>query len=409
MGKKQKKEKGITLIALVVTIVVLLILAGVAISMLTGDNGIITNAKNAKESIDIAGEKEIVQLSATAAKDLETRIIEEDELRKELNNHADGIELDRVGDKFKVTFSSNRSYIVDGTGKVTEVDKGNTIELVAKLAYDGNYYIGVGFENYQVSNDWKDYEDYLEDMVKEKSETEKEELFIHAENTIQGTDYTNIEDIFSYFLDKGYTDKLYTSLNEFVQDIGYNTIDEFIVDVLEGIDYAYDDYEKYMENNIVSGILTTPNGEEIWLTTQQNISYKSEDSFDQYCYLYEISQNGEYNFSFVGDDGSYGETTIIVDDTHPQIISLSRHFDSPNLALIAGLDNLVDIESARIDAVDIESDNKNTIDLTSYIYNGIISFYDVPELSNSWFDWEIVVDYQGKELKRKGSSDLRVQ
>ena len=43
-----RKEKGITLIALVVTIVVLLILAGVSISMLTGENGIITQANNAK-------------------------------------------------------------------------------------------------------------------------------------------------------------------------------------------------------------------------------------------------------------------------------------------------------------------------------------------------------------------------
>ena len=408
MGEKQKKEKGITLIALVVTIVVLLILAGVAISMLTGDNGIITNAQNAKESMDIAGEKEIVQLSATAAKDLETRIIKEDELRKELNNHADGIELDRVGDKFKVTFPSNRSYIVDGTGKVTEVDRENTIELVAKLAYDGNYYIGVGFANYQVSNDWKDYEDYLEDIVQEKNQNEKEELFIYAENTIEGTNYTNIEDIFSYFFAQGYTDKLVTSLEELVDEWRYNNIDELIADELGRKGYLYDDYEKYMENNIVSGILTTPNGEEIWLTTQ-NINYKTEDLFDKYCYLYEISQNGEYNFSFVGDDGSYGETTIIVDDTHPQIISLSRHFDSPNLALIAGLDNFVDIERVRIDAVDIKSDNNNILDLTSYIYNGMISFNDVPELSNSWFDWEIVVDYQGKELKRKGSSDLRVQ
>ena len=39
-----KKEQGITLIALVVTIVVLLILAGVSISMLTGENGIVTQA-----------------------------------------------------------------------------------------------------------------------------------------------------------------------------------------------------------------------------------------------------------------------------------------------------------------------------------------------------------------------------
>ena len=39
-----KKQNGITLIALVITIIVLLILAGVSIAMLTGDNGILTKA-----------------------------------------------------------------------------------------------------------------------------------------------------------------------------------------------------------------------------------------------------------------------------------------------------------------------------------------------------------------------------
>lgn len=43
-----KNQKGITLVALVVTIVVLLILAGTAIAMLQGDNGIITNAQKAQ-------------------------------------------------------------------------------------------------------------------------------------------------------------------------------------------------------------------------------------------------------------------------------------------------------------------------------------------------------------------------
>ena len=42
------RNKGITLIALVVTIVVLLILAGTAIAMITGDSGIMTNAQKAK-------------------------------------------------------------------------------------------------------------------------------------------------------------------------------------------------------------------------------------------------------------------------------------------------------------------------------------------------------------------------
>lgn len=42
-----KNQKGITLIALVITIIVLLILAGVSIAMLTGDNGVLTKAKEA--------------------------------------------------------------------------------------------------------------------------------------------------------------------------------------------------------------------------------------------------------------------------------------------------------------------------------------------------------------------------
>lgn len=45
-----KNNKGITLIALVVTIIVLLILAGVSIAMLTGENGILKNAKTAQEN-----------------------------------------------------------------------------------------------------------------------------------------------------------------------------------------------------------------------------------------------------------------------------------------------------------------------------------------------------------------------
>ena len=57
--KRVKKEvKGITLIALVVTIIVLLILAGISISMLTGQNGILNRAQEAKEKTEVAEEKE---------------------------------------------------------------------------------------------------------------------------------------------------------------------------------------------------------------------------------------------------------------------------------------------------------------------------------------------------------------
>ena len=60
--KERKGIKGITLIALVITIIVLLILAGVSIATLTGKNGILTRANDAKEQTEIGKEKEAISL-----------------------------------------------------------------------------------------------------------------------------------------------------------------------------------------------------------------------------------------------------------------------------------------------------------------------------------------------------------
>ena len=58
-----KKARGITLISLVITIIILLILAGVTLSLTLGDNGIITQAQKAKEAQEIATIKEDFQLA----------------------------------------------------------------------------------------------------------------------------------------------------------------------------------------------------------------------------------------------------------------------------------------------------------------------------------------------------------
>ena len=60
---KKKKEDGITIVALVVTIVILIILAGISVNTLIGENGIITKAKEAKQNIILAGEAEALQLN----------------------------------------------------------------------------------------------------------------------------------------------------------------------------------------------------------------------------------------------------------------------------------------------------------------------------------------------------------
>ena len=63
MKQKLKNEKGITLVALVITIIVLLILAGVTLSMVMGDSGIFGKANNAKEQTKLSNAEEIIKLA----------------------------------------------------------------------------------------------------------------------------------------------------------------------------------------------------------------------------------------------------------------------------------------------------------------------------------------------------------
>lgn len=62
-----KKNGGITLIALVITIIVLLILAGVSIAMLSGDNGILSRASQASVQNELGAANDAVSLFVSDA------------------------------------------------------------------------------------------------------------------------------------------------------------------------------------------------------------------------------------------------------------------------------------------------------------------------------------------------------
>ena len=127
-----RMQKGITLIALVITIIVLLILAGVTITALSGDNGILTRAADAKEQTEIADEKEKVNLSAIEALTEENGgEIAQDVLDNKLGNYFEngkyvvepGTNEDET-DGYIVTITEHdpneRKYFVDKNGNVTE-------------------------------------------------------------------------------------------------------------------------------------------------------------------------------------------------------------------------------------------------------------------------------------------------
>ena len=91
-----KNNKGITLIALVITIIVLLILAGVSIAMLTGDNGILTQAGNAQKATREAEIKEAISLAvSTVNADLADNISTPVYTSFDLDNIIKAINADR--------------------------------------------------------------------------------------------------------------------------------------------------------------------------------------------------------------------------------------------------------------------------------------------------------------------------
>ena len=113
-------KNGITLIALVITIIVLLILAGVTIATLTGDNGILTKAQNAKEKNAQKTVEEQINLAVQASKINEGLVIDKDILEQELTNN--GIEITKSGnDELPWTVKKDGYvYTISENGEVKE-------------------------------------------------------------------------------------------------------------------------------------------------------------------------------------------------------------------------------------------------------------------------------------------------
>ena len=126
MKVEKSKNKGITLIALVITIIVLLILAAVSIATLTGENGILTRANDAKEQTEIAEEKEAINLaySGAVAEKRGTGDVTASDLNREFGTN--GTNATASGSNpITVKFNdSQRVYTIDNNGNI-EISDGN--------------------------------------------------------------------------------------------------------------------------------------------------------------------------------------------------------------------------------------------------------------------------------------------
>lgn len=139
--KKLKNKNGVTLIALAVTIIIMLILAGVTISMLTGNSGITTNASKAKTKSYLADIKEEYELYLSEKRmddeyDLDTLYANDKTIRYEGNEVGTGIaeicSSIKKGDEKKFEIIKGKIYYVSQ-------DK-NVIPIAVELGFSINPY-----------------------------------------------------------------------------------------------------------------------------------------------------------------------------------------------------------------------------------------------------------------------------
>ena len=145
-NKLIKSSKGITLIALIITIIVLLILAGITVATLTGDNGIVTKAGEAKTASEDAKIEEEIQLafienekhkSANLKKDMKDII----QPIFEKSYGSGKITLEKSGKNYKVKVNNTKIvYRVEPDGTVKKYEEMAPTDVYGKLV-NGTLYL----------------------------------------------------------------------------------------------------------------------------------------------------------------------------------------------------------------------------------------------------------------------------
>ena len=146
MRKIKGNQSGITLIALVITIIVLLILAGIAISMLSGENGIPKQAEKAKTAIEQEETVEGMKLAGLAALSEVKGNVENEQYIEILN-----IEIKKIDNNAKEVEElpeenievNGEFFAIKENGEVVHLAKWHRVDNTDKIT-NGNYTLKLG-------------------------------------------------------------------------------------------------------------------------------------------------------------------------------------------------------------------------------------------------------------------------
>ena len=428
--KAFKSTKGITLIALVVTIIVLLILAGVSIAMLTGNNGILTQGKRAKEEQAHAAVKEGIMLlyneyrtkqEVNSSKVQEETKVASTELVKIAENEGAEGTTENLG-TFKDFIQSKNIINLDGIinvrnllgqtlslgngtskesgdvyvfeeqddyynltyynkqiqqSKIYQIKNENVREkLIATHYFDSN--TGSG-RIIQVNFKRNDYSIWAQNILNGKIAEEKEKIFVDGASyqDIKSGYITEPYKNFQDFSNKMCNGK-YGTLEELVKnETPFNSVDEYLIKC------RLVNPKEYEEQRI-TGTITCPNGSKVEVSEANN--YKSIE--------YPISQPGTYTFTAVTSNGVVSKIDVKVEEKYT--FGGEGLFDGFKMIDITN-ENKPKVKYIK-DSVEQEGD------LTDCIKNGLINFLKIGSkfgLSNGT-NVEITIEVKGKELKWSG-------
>lgn len=239
--KSYKRQKGITLIALVVTIIILLILAGTTISLLFGENGVLSYVTMAKEQTEIVEEKELIKKVVIAAKISENGLIElnEENLQEQLKNEIgkENIEIFKTSKGLEVHFiKSDRYYLIKEDEEIEYEEYRNSIpenfQVTDYIENDGKQYIDTGFE--------PDQDTSIEFVAESLEGTPSVAAWFGARDSVNKPSYT------FWQMNTGYRSD-YSSTKTDISNFVFNSNTKYTIYKNKNITYI--DGEKYVEAN----------------------------------------------------------------------------------------------------------------------------------------------------------------
>ena len=273
--KRKNGQKGITLIALIITIIVLIILAGISIAMISGQNGILNKTADASVQADIAGTKEKIKLELMGKYDNNGKYTNEDVIAAVLKVTGNPVQ---IGDATVSSKKGNSVSIADlwqnqVTKELTitcEEEETESRAIVLKVKVTG----------------MMSYEEYARDYIKDVQD---------------GPDLINIfVEGFNYIRNMNMTWKQ-------IAGGDYSTVAEFYNSLPSQVTEGTSDYKDFM----VKEKVIDPKG-----YAEKNVptvvcNGQTEKITSEYA-EFGILVNGEYEVSATTPDGGRGTTKATI-------------------------------------------------------------------------------------------------